>query len=102
MSKFTVLPRAAAVVAALALALPALAQTNQPASPAGSAPAVSTTEKSVNKPTSGEMKSDKTKTHAAKDMKDGNKSADHKQSAQAPASKKTDAAAPAKSDSKTQ
>jgi hypothetical protein len=98
MSKFTVLPRAAAVVAALALALPALAQTNQPATPAGNAPAVST-DKSVNKQTTGEVKSDKSKTHAAKDMKDGDKSADHKQSAQAPA-KKTDA--PAKSDNKAQ
>jgi hypothetical protein len=99
MSKLTVLPRAAAVVAALAIALPALAQTSQPAAPAGNAPAVSTTEKSMPKQTSGEMKSDKTKTHAAKDMKDGDKSADHKQSAQAPASKN---AAPVKSDSKTQ
>ena len=94
MSKFTLLPRAAAVVAALALALPALAQTNQPATPAGNAPAVST-DKSVNKQTTGDVKSDKSKTHAAKDMKDG----DHKQSAQAPA-KKTDA--PAKSDNKAQ
>jgi hypothetical protein len=97
MSKFTV--RAAALVASLAIALPALAQTNQPASPAGSAPAASTTDKSVNKQTTGEMKSDKSKTHAAKDMKDGDKSADHKQSAQTPA-KKTDA--PAKSDNKAQ
>jgi hypothetical protein len=101
MSKFTVLPRAAAVVAALAIALPALAQTSQPAAPAGNAPAASTTDKSVTKQTTGEMKSDKGKTHAAKDMKDGDKNADHKQSAQAPASKKTDAA-PAKSDSKAQ
>jgi hypothetical protein len=99
MSKFTVLPRAAAVVAALALALPALAQTSQPAAPAGNAPAVSSTDKSVTKQTTGEMKSDKGKTHAAKDMKDG-KSADHKQAAQVPA-KKTDAT-PAKSDNKAQ
>lgn len=99
MSKFTVLPRAAAVVAALALALPALAQTNQPAAPAGNTPAVSSTDKSATKQTSGEMKSDKSKTHAAKDMKDG-KSDAHKQSAQAPVSK--NAATPAKSDNKAQ
>ena len=100
MSKLTVLPRAAAVVAALAFALPALAQTSQPAAPAGNAPAVSTTDKSVTKQTTGEMKSDKTKTHAAKDMKDGDKSAAPKLSAQAPASK--NAAQPAKSDNKAQ
>jgi hypothetical protein len=97
MSKFTV--RAAALVASLAISLPALAQTNQPAAPANNTPAVST-DKSVNKQTTGETKSDKGKTHAAKDMKDGDKSADHKQSAQAPASK--NAAAPAKSDNKAQ
>ncbi len=99
MSKFTVLPRAAAVVAALALALPALAQTSQPAAPASNAPAASTTDKSANKQTTGEMKSDKSKTHAAKEMKEGDKSAVHKQSAQVPA-KKTET--PAKNDSKAQ
>jgi hypothetical protein len=86
MSKFIVLSRATAVAAALAIALPALAQTSQPA-PANTAPSVSSTsDKAPAKQTTGEVKSDKGKSHAnAKDMKSGDKKDAGHQSAQVPA-----------------
>jgi hypothetical protein len=93
-TKLSLLSRAAAVAGILALALPAVAQTSQPAAPANAAPAVSSpTDKPVQKQTTGEIKIDKDKSHAAKDMtKTGDKKDEHKQSAQAPVAGKTDGA----------
>ena len=96
-TKLSLLSRSAAVAGILAISLPAFAQTSQPAAPIANPPAAAaTTNKSVEKQTSGEIKTDKHKKHVAtKDMtKVGEKTdAKHSQPAQLPVTKKADAAA---------
>lgn len=91
-TKFTLLPRAAAVAGILAIALPAFAQTNQPAATGANAPAVTAT-KPADKQVSGEVKIDHNKKHVEKDMtKVSEKAGTKRQPAETPAVKKPDAA----------